>query len=140
MRLRREDAAATILVAVILGASIAFLVAGDVPERGMALIGLVLGALGYVTSSRPIPRSACWRRIERVGALISLSLGLATLMTGVGGVLAAFVVSIIALWALVILRNAGVLPGTPAQQGEPPYSDYQGPPPPEPPGGLVKWW
>jgi hypothetical protein len=71
-----------------------------------------------------------------VGALTSLGLGLATLITGFGGMLAAFVVSIIALWALVILRNAGVLLGTREQQVEPTDSDDQRPPPPEPPWGL----
>jgi MFS family permease len=139
MRLGREDAVSAILVALIGGSYIAFLAAGNVPERGMALIGLVLGALGYLASSQRIPRSDRWRRLGRVGALISLGLGLATLMTGFGGVLAAFVVSIIVLWALVILRNAGVLPGTRAQQAEPPDSDDQRPPPPEPPWGLWRW-
>jgi hypothetical protein len=75
MRLGREDAVSAILVALIGGSYIAFLVAGDVPERGMALIELVLGALGYLVSSVRIPRSDRWRRFGRVGALISLGLG-----------------------------------------------------------------
>jgi hypothetical protein len=139
MRLGGEDAVATILVAVILGAYIAFLVAGDVPERGMALIGLVLGALGYLASSRRILRSDHWGWFGRVGALIALGLGLATLVTGFAGVLAAFVVSIVALWAVVILRNLDVSPRTRVQQVEPTDSDDQRPPPPEPPWGLWRW-
>jgi hypothetical protein len=139
MRLEREDAGAAILVAAIVGAYIAFLAAGDVPERGMAVIGLFLGSLSYVVSSRRIRRSGSWTRFLRVGGLLSLALGLAALVAGFGGVLAAFVVSIVTLWALVILCSLGVLPGTRAQQIEPTDKDDQRPPPPEPPWGLWRW-
>jgi hypothetical protein len=40
MRLGREDAVSAIVVALTGSSCIAFPVAGDVPERGMALIGL----------------------------------------------------------------------------------------------------
>jgi hypothetical protein len=136
MRLGREDAIATILVAAIVGTYIAFLAAGDVPERGMAVIGLVLGSFSYVVASRRIPGSDSWRRFLRVGGLISLALGLATLVTGFGGVLAAFTASIVALWALLISAHAGVMTagiGTGVQQVERPDHDEQRPPPPEPP-------
>jgi uncharacterized membrane protein YfcA len=141
MRLGREDAVAAILVVLIVGAYIGFFAAGDVPERGMAVIGLVLGSFAYLASKRRIPRTGSWRGVERAGALISLALGIATLVSGVGGVLVAFVVTIVALWALVILRNVGVLPGRGAQQAEAAGSDDQRPPPPQqgpppPPAGL----
>src|SRR5438552_9639530 len=108
MRLGTEDAVVAILVVLIVGAYIGFFAAGDVPERGMAVIGLVLGSFAYLASRRRIRRSGPWGGIERVGALISLALGMATLLTGVGGVLVAFVLTIVAMWALVILRNVGV--------------------------------
>src|ERR1700736_1893352 len=100
MRLGREDAVATILVAAIVATYIAFLAAGDVPERGMAGIGLVLGSLSYTGGGRSIAGPDAWRRFLRVGGLISLGLGLVTLLTGFGGVLAVFTASIVALWAL----------------------------------------
>jgi hypothetical protein len=145
MGLGREDVVASTLMAVILGAYIAFLATGDVPERGMALIGLVLGWLIYLASSRRIPRTDRWTRFARVGGFVSLGLGLAALVSGLGGLLAVFLASIVALWALVILRNAGALPGTGAQQmgstddhdpRPPPVtpSEPYGPLPP-PPGG-----
>jgi uncharacterized membrane protein YfcA len=139
MRLGREDAVAAILVVLIVGAYIGFFAAGDVPERGMAVIGLVLGWFAYLASRRRIRRSGPWGGIERVGALVALALGMATLVTGVGGVLAAFVLTIVALWALVILRNVGILPGAGAQHVEPAASDDQRPPPPDPPWGLWRW-
>jgi hypothetical protein len=105
----------------------------------MALTGLVLGALSYLASNRLIPRSDRWGRFGRVGAFIALGLGLTTLVTGFGGVLAAFVVSIVAVWAIVMLRNLGVISRTRVQEGKPTDSDDQRPPPPEPPWGLWRW-
>jgi hypothetical protein len=145
MGLGREDAVASLLVAVIVGVCGAFLAAGDVPERGMALTGLVLGWLSYLASSRRFPRSDRWRRFARVGALISVGLGLTTLVTGVGAVLAAFLASIVAMWALAILHNGGDLPGAGAEQVGPADDQDQRLPPvtpsepygplPPPPGG-----
>jgi hypothetical protein len=135
MRLGREDAVAAILVALIVSAYIGFFAAGDVPERGMALIGLVLGSFAYLASRRRIPRSDPWRGFERAGAFISLALGLATLGIGISVLLIAFLASIVVLWALVILRNAGILPGTRVQQVESAADDDQRPPPPE-----IPWW
>jgi hypothetical protein len=134
MRLGREDAVATILVAAIVATYIAFLAAGDVPERGMAGIGLVLGSLSYMVGSRRIAGPDSWRRFLRVGGLISLGLGLVTLLTGFGGVLAVFTASIVALWALVIAAHAGVLTaGTGSGvQVERTDHDEQRPPPPAP--------
>ena len=117
MRLTLRDHVATALVAVIVVAYLGYLVLDEMPllqdARGMAGLGVVLGFSAFV-----IIRGA--DILDRTGlaevglAVVSLLLGLVTLVlaetSAAETLLAAFMASIVVVWAVEILDHIGVLP------------------------------
>ena len=116
-RLTVRDHVATALVALIIVPYLVHLAWDEVPmlqePRALAGLGLVLGFSAFV-----IIRGADildWAGLAEVGlALASLVLGLAALVlsgtAAAEALLAAFMVSILVVWAVEILDHAGLLP------------------------------
>ena len=112
MRLTWKDGAATILVAAILVPYVGYLARGSMPfihdSRGMAATALALGvATCYAGDLKVMARR--WTVLTVITALLgvaALGLGIAAVVTANGGVLAAFVIVIVALWALATARHA----------------------------------
>ncbi|WP_193311376.1 hypothetical protein [Georgenia satyanarayanai] len=115
MRLHLRDWVATVLVAATLIPYIGYLVRGTMPfiedPRGMSGTGLVLGLAAFVVLG--IPSEA--RRghvLEAVLAGISLAIGVAALAfaetVAAEVLLAAFMVSIVAVLAVTLLAHSGV--------------------------------
>lgn len=113
MRLTWKDAAAAVLVAAIVVPYVGYLTRGSMPfihdARGMAGTALVLGAVAcYAGDMRILARR--WNVVAAVAAVLgiaALGLGIAALVTESGGLLAAFIITIVALWMLATLRHAG---------------------------------
>ncbi len=110
-----RDFLATLLVAAIVVPYVGFLIRGDMPlisdPRGMASIGLILGVTAFLVGG-----------VYGVGALGKTEWGLALAAFGVGvaavlfaetsaayGLLAAFVVLVVVLWAVKLLDHAGLI-------------------------------
>jgi hypothetical protein len=117
MRLTRGDGIATLLVAAIVVPYAGYLAWGSMPyiqdPEGMAGVGLVFGLAGAAFGGWVAVRSGVVLAIATLGtAVVSLGLGITTVVThevldtGVrDGLLAAFVATIVALWALATLRH-----------------------------------
>ncbi len=114
MRLTWKDAAATILVAAILVPYVGYLARGSMPfihdDRGMAATALALGvATCYAGDLKVMARR--WTVLTVLTALLgtaALGLGIAAVVTAGSGVLAAFIVVVIALWALATARHTAL--------------------------------
>lgn len=119
MRLTWLDGVGAVLVATIVGLSALFGAGGsDPPVRGIAVVGLVLGGVAHLAVG-PVTRArGTLRTFALIGGLAALGLGLATVATGIGALLSAFVGAIVAMWAVALLAHAGVLGGD--DEGEPP--------------------
>jgi hypothetical protein len=111
MRLTWKDAAATLLVAAILVPYFGYLARGSMPfihdARGMAATALIIGAVACYAGDRVMARR--WTVLTAVTALlgaVALGLGIAAIVTASGGILAAFIACIGALWALATVRHA----------------------------------
>lgn len=114
---RTRDWIATILVVVVAVPYIGYLIRGEMPfiedPRGMSGLGLVGGIAAFLVIRT-------WDTFDNVGkaetglAVFSIALGIAALAfaeTGVAEVLlAVFMVSIAAVWAVEMMDHAGVLP------------------------------
>ncbi len=115
MKLTMRDFLATLLVAAIVVPYVGFLIRGDMPlisdPRGMASVGLILAVAAFLVGG-----------VYGVGALGKAEWGLAFAALGVGvaavlfaetsaayGLLAAFVVLVIVLWAVKLLDHAGLI-------------------------------
>lgn len=115
MRLHPRDWVATVLVVAIVVPYIGYLVRGTMPfiedPRGMSAAGLVLGLAAFV-ALRIAPEARHGHVLEAVLAGVSLAIGVGALAfaeTFVAEVLlAAFVVSIVAVLAVTLLARAGV--------------------------------
>ena len=116
-RLTVRDHVATALVALIIVPYLVHLAWDEAPllqePRGLAGLGLVLGFSAFV-----IVRGADildWTGLAEVGlALASLLLGLAALVlsgtAAAEALLAAFMASVLVVWAVEVLDHAGLLP------------------------------
>lgn len=116
MRLKVRDWVATILVAAIAVPYIGYLVRGEMPfikdPRGLAAVGLVLGGTAYLVmmSGDSLDRIG---KTEVTLAVVSLALGVATLLFAEAGVaevlLAVFMASVAVTWAVKLVDHAGLL-------------------------------
>lgn len=116
MKLTLRDLVATILVLAIAIPYVGYLIQGDMPfvedARGMAAVGLLLGAAAYVVlrMGDELDRVG---KIETAVAVVSLGLGLVALAfaeTAAAEVLlAVFMVSILAVLALELVDHSGVM-------------------------------
>ncbi len=118
MKLTRRDWIGTALVALIAIPYLGYLINGDMPfiqdARGMSATGLVLGAVAFFVLRQG-------DKLDQVGksesalALGSLVLGLAALAfaetAAAEWLLAIFMISIAAVWAVEMLDHVGRLPG-----------------------------
>jgi hypothetical protein len=99
-----RDVVATALVAVIALTYVTYLSVGGVvgidEVAEVAVVGLVGGWASRVIGGRKGFVSPRRKHVAVPGGFVSLGLGIATLVTGSGVLLAVFVASIIALWAL----------------------------------------
>lgn len=121
MRLTGRDAVATILVAMIAIPYAGYLIWGSMPfiedPTGMAAVGLILGVIAAVAGGFIALREGAANTVTTVTlGIVSLGLGIATLVsehlfdvTSRAIVLGAFMASIVALWALALLRHGGVI-------------------------------
>lgn len=115
MRLQARDLVATALVLAIAVPYLGYLINGSMPyiedARGMAAVGLLLGALAFVVmrSGDQLDRAG---KVEAGIALVSLGLGLVALAfaeTAAAEVLlAVFLASILVVWAVEAVDHAGV--------------------------------
>ncbi len=113
MRLSLRDLTGTVLVAVIAGLYVTYLANGSAlfitDPRGMAVSGLVLGWVACMAGG-----AAGWTAGSRTGNILlsiggaaTLGLGVAAIVLGTNTVvLAAFIVAIVAMWAVSLLRHA----------------------------------
>ncbi|RTL69497.1 MAG: hypothetical protein EKK42_05060 [Pseudonocardiaceae bacterium] len=104
MRFTWKDMAATVLVAAIVVPYVGYLVWGAVPfvqdARGMAAVGLVLGIAAAALAVDRWFAPGAEQRAALVTGTAAVGLGVAALWTVNGVVLAAFVIAIVATWAL----------------------------------------
>jgi hypothetical protein len=118
VRLTIRDYVATGLVVLVAIPYIGYLVNGEMPfiedARGMTGVGIVLGFAAFVIirGGDELDRTG---RTEVGLAVASLVLGLATLVlaetAAAEALLAAFMISILLVWAVEVLDHVGVLPG-----------------------------
>jgi hypothetical protein len=114
MKLKIRDLVATILVAAIAVPYIGYLVRGEMPfvqdARGMAGVGLVLGAVAYLVLGSG-ERFDTAGKVELGFAVVSLALGVAALAfaeTAAAEVLlAVFMGSILVVWLAQLVDHAG---------------------------------
>lgn len=115
MRLSMRDLVATLLVLAIAVPYVGYLVNGSMPyiedARGMAAVGLLLGALAFVVirTGDPLDRAG---RAEAGAAMVSLALGLVALVfaetVAAEALLAAFMASILVVLVVEMVDHAGV--------------------------------
>lgn len=116
MRLTLRDLVATILVLAIAIPYVGYLIEGDMPfvedARGMAAVGLLLGAAAYVVL-RMGDEFDRVGKVETTIAAVSLALGLVALAFAETGaaelLLAVFMVSILVVFALELVDHSGVM-------------------------------
>jgi hypothetical protein len=121
MRLTWKDGVATLLVAAIVVPYVGYLIQGSMPfiqdPTGMAGVGLILGITAAAFGGWVILQARGFQRfLTDALALVSLGLGIAALVSEHlldaavrDGVLAAFIASIVVLWAFATLRHGGVI-------------------------------
>jgi hypothetical protein len=93
---------------------VGFLVNGEMPfvqdERGMSAVGLILGAAAYLVLRKGDPLDRIGK-VEAAVAIVSLALGLSALgfaeTTAAAVLLAAFMGSLVVLWAVELADHAG---------------------------------
>jgi hypothetical protein len=118
MKLTLRDLVATILVAAIAIPYVGYLVNGEMPfikdARGMAGVGLVLGAAAYLVMRAGTPFDRLGK-METAVAVVSLVLGLVALAFAEAAaaevLLAVFMGSIFVVWAVELMDHAGVFSG-----------------------------
>lgn len=116
MRLTLRDLVATILVLAIAIPYVGYLIDGEMPfvqdARGMAAVGLLLGAAAYVVL-RMGDEFDKVGKIETAAAVVSLALGLVALAfaetAAAEALLAVFMVSILVVFALELVDHSGVM-------------------------------
>lgn len=115
MKLTLRDLVGTVLVLAIAVPYIGYLINGEMPfvedPRGMAAVGLLLGAAAFVVmrTGDELDRAG---KFETAGAVLALALGVIALAfaeTAAAEVLlAVFMVSILVVWAVEMFDHAGV--------------------------------
>ncbi len=115
MRLQLRDLVATALVLAVAVPYVGYLTTGSMPyiedARGMAAVGLLLGALAFVVmrSGDELDRVS---QVEAGIALVALALGLVALAfaetAAAEALLAVFMVSIVVVWAVEMVDHAGL--------------------------------
>jgi hypothetical protein len=113
-RLTWRDIVASVLVLLIAIPYVGYLVQGEMPfiedARGMAAVGLILGAAAYIVlrTGDELDRAG---KIETAAAAVSLALGLVALAFAEAAaaewLLAVFMVSILVVWAVELADHAG---------------------------------
>ena len=114
MKLKLRDLIATVLVAAIAVPYVGYLMRGEMPfvqdARGMAGIGLVLGAAAYLVLGAG-ERFDAAGKVELTLAVVSLALGVAALAFAeaafAGALLAVFMGSILVVWLTQMVDHAG---------------------------------
>jgi hypothetical protein len=122
MRLTWLDVVATALVGAIVAIYAAFMAAGDLPVRTMALLGLALGTTAYLATG-PVTRGPrTLRTLTRAVGLAALGLAIAAVAIGSAPLLAVFIGAVVGLWAVAMLCHVGALgagePESPDNSGE----------------------
>lgn len=116
MKFTRKDAIATGLVAAVVVIYIAYVAFDGIPlvrdVKGMAAVGLIGGFLSRRIGGRA---DFAHQRLALAGALGSMALGIAALITESEVVLAVFIASIVGLWlaAMYVHIRAGAHRGVP---------------------------
>jgi hypothetical protein len=116
MKFTRKDAVATGLVAAVVVIYIAYLAFDGIPlvrdDKGMTAVGLIGGFLSRRIGGRA---GFAHQRLAFAGALGSMALGVAALITESEVVLAVFIASIVGLWltAMYVHTRAGAHRGVP---------------------------
>jgi steroid 5-alpha reductase family enzyme len=116
MKLTLRDGIATLLVAAILVPYVGFLVNGEMPfikdPRGMAATGLVLGVVAFLVGSR-FSMAGTLDKVEFGLAMVSLALGVVALIAAetaaAEALLAAFIATVVVVWAIEMLDHAGLI-------------------------------
>ena len=118
MRLTMRDAIATVLVAAVAVPYVGYLVDGEMPfvqdARGMSAVGLVLGVVAFfvMRGGNVKDRVGVTENVLASLALVLGLLALALAETAAAEVLlAAFMVSILVVWATEVADHAGWVPG-----------------------------
>ena len=119
MRITLRDTLASILVAAIAVPYVGYLLYGSVPfvqdARGMAAVGLVLGFVAFLLMCGPDALDRIGK-VELTVAIVALGLGVAALVlagTAFAEVLlAAFMASILVVWAFELMDHLGMIPGS----------------------------
>ena len=120
-----RDVVATLLVAAVVVPYVGYLVRGEMPfiedPRGMSATALVLGAAAFFVAGYAVPAGPLGR-IETAIAVVSLAVGVTALFVAETFVaeafVAAFIVTIVAFWAVKMLDHAGLISGgTPPPAG-----------------------
>jgi hypothetical protein len=117
MKLQVKDLVGTLLVLAIAVPYVGYLINGEMPfvqdPRGMAAVGLVLGAAAFLVLEKDEQRDKA-DTVERGLAVVSAALGVLALVlaeTGAAEVLlAVFMGSILVVWAVKVMDHARVLP------------------------------
>lgn len=109
MRYTWRDGAATLLVAAIVVPYIGYLTRGELPfvhdPRGLAAVGLVLGLAACAVGGSAVDQRHPAVRVASGLGVTALVLGIATFVTESELLLAAFVATIVLLWALATVRH-----------------------------------
>jgi len=119
MRITLRDTLASILVAAIAVPYVGYLLYGSVPfvqdPRGMAAVGLILGFVAFLLMWGPDALDRIGK-VELTVAIVALGLGVAALVlagTAFAEVLlAAFMASILVVWAFELMDHLGMIPGS----------------------------
>lgn len=117
MKLTLRDLVASLLVLAIAVPYVGYLINGEMPfiqdPRGMSATGLILGVIAFVIlrTGDAVDRAG---KMEIGGAVVALALGLVAVgfaeTAAAEVLLAVFMVSILAVWAIELMDHAGVLP------------------------------
>jgi hypothetical protein len=113
-----RDGIASVLVAAIVIPYVGYVVRGEMPfiedPRGMSAVGLVLGVAAFLVAGARI-NPGVWGKVEIALALITLTVGFVALVfaeaAAAEALLAAFIVMIVAYWAVTMLDHGGFLGG-----------------------------
>jgi hypothetical protein len=116
MKLKFRDLIATVLVVAVAVPYVGYLIRGEMPfvqdPRGMAAVGLVLGAAAYLVLGTG-ERFDAVGKVELTLAVASLALGVAALAFAEAAfaavLLAVFMGSILVVWLTQLVDHAGII-------------------------------
>jgi hypothetical protein len=116
MKLTIRDAIASVLVAAILVPYAGYLWQGEMPfiqdPRGMSATALILGVAAFLTAGR-LFHTGTLGKVETGLAVVSVVVGIAALLlaetVAAEALLAAFIATIVVVWAVQMLHHAGFI-------------------------------